>query len=107
MQTSKLSRSNLNNVINQSQSSSLLPEIKVSGTANNAEKSTALEFEMLTMSQMVNEMFKTIDFGNFSGGFGADIWRSFLSRSIAEEIVGQKSIGIAGNIEDMLDAYKK
>lgn len=67
----------------------------------------AREFEVLFMGQIVDQMLKTIDFGSYSGGFGEDMWRSFMANALAEKIVDQSGIGLAGNIEDMLNAYRK
>jgi len=67
----------------------------------------AREFESMFMGQFVDEMMKTVKFSSFSGGFGEDMWRSFMSTAIADQIVNHSRLGLAGNIEGMLDAYKK
>jgi peptidoglycan hydrolase FlgJ len=67
----------------------------------------ARDFEILFMGQVIGQMMQTIDFGTMSGGFGEDMWRSFMANSIAEKIVDKSSIGLASNIEEMLNAYKE
>lgn len=67
----------------------------------------AREFEKLFVSQIVEQMMKTVDFGSMDGGFGEEMWRSFMSNSLADKLVEQQGMGIAGNIEEMLNTYGK
>jgi len=77
------------------------------GPVQNSGPKAAKAFESMFMGQFVDEMMKTVKFGSFSGGFGEDMWRSFMSNAIADQIVDHSDLGIAGNIEGMLNAYKK
>jgi len=88
------------------------PSIKSDPTLRSANKVTdkkkvAHDFESLFMGQVVGELMRTINFGQGSGGFGADMWRSFLANAVAEKIVDRTDLGMVKNIERMLDAYRK
>lgn len=64
------------------------------------------EFEALFVSQFVDEMLKTVEVSQSGEGFGGDMWRSFMSEAIAENLVERGGFGLAGNIDQMLAAYK-
>ena len=65
------------------------------------------EFETVFLSQFVDEMMSTIDYGPASGGQGAEIWRSFMSQALAEKLAESGGLGLGANIEQMLDAYRR
>lgn len=83
-------------------------EINLGGPGKSQDSAAvARDFEVLFMSQVVGQMLQTIDFGKMNGGFGEEMWRSFLANSIAEKIVDKSGIGLARNIEEMLNAYRE
>lgn len=69
-------------------------------------KEAARKFESLFLSQVVEEMIKTVDIGNFGGGDAEEKWRSFLASAVADEIAQQGSTGIAQSIETAINSYK-
>ncbi|WP_375689977.1 hypothetical protein [Pseudooceanicola sp. LIPI14-2-Ac024] len=73
--------------------------------ARDAPASAAREFEAMFLTQMVDEMMKNVDMGDFGGGPGADQFRFFLSEAFAKEISAQGGAGIAQSVEAALRAY--
>lgn len=65
------------------------------------------EFETVFISQFVDQMMKTVDYGPTSGGQGAEMWRSFLSQAMAEQLSERGGLGLSANIEQMLGAYRR
>lgn len=70
-------------------------------------EAVAEQFEKMFVGQFVDEMMKTVKQGSSQSKFGEDMWRSFLSEAIAEQLAGTGKFGLAGNIKEMLDAYRK
>ncbi|MDK3016717.1 rod-binding protein [Pseudodonghicola flavimaris] len=70
------------------------------------EKETAEAFEAVFISQFVDQMMKTVDYGPAAGGQGAEIWRSFLSEAMAEQLAERGGLGLSDNIGRMLAAYR-
>ncbi|GHD99255.1 flagellar rod-binding protein FlgJ [Defluviimonas sp. 20V17] len=68
-------------------------------------KAVAKDFETVFLGQMVDQMMKTVKLGPMDGGHAQEMWRSFLSRAIAEQISRTDSTGIARSVEHMLQAY--
>jgi len=73
--------------------------------AADAPQSAAREFEAMFLTQMVDEMLKQSDMGDFGGGPGAEQWRYFLAEAFGQEIASQGGAGIAQSIEQALRAY--
>lgn len=73
-------------------------------TASDAARA-AQEFEVVFLTQAVDEMMRGTTAGEFGGGHGEDTWRSFLSRAFAEEIARHGGTGIARSIEAGIAAY--
>ena len=71
------------------------------------EARAAYEFEVVFLSQAVEEMMRGTTAGEFGGGHGEETWRSFLARAFAEEIAGHGGTGIARSIEAGIAAYGK
>ncbi len=88
------------------QTSSLTLNYKKAPPQNQAHE-TAKKFESMFLSQVIDEMTKTVDLGSFGGGSAGEKWRSFLSNAIADEIAQQGTTGIAHNIETAINNYKK
>jgi Rod binding domain-containing protein len=65
----------------------------------------AFEFEVVFLSQAVEEMMRATTAGEFGGGHAEQTWRSFLARAFAEEIAGHGGTGIARSIEAGIAAY--
>ncbi len=79
----------------------------IATTRSNATSAAnaAHEFEVVFLSQAVEEMMRGATAGEFGGGHGEEIWRSFLARAFAEEIARYGSVGIARSIEAGIAAY--
>jgi Rod binding domain-containing protein len=71
------------------------------------EAELAKEFEAVFISQFVDEMMKTVDYGPAAGGQGAEMWRSFLSQALADKLSERGGLGLSGNITQMLGAYRR
>ncbi|TMV72714.1 hypothetical protein FGG78_29555, partial [Thioclava sp. BHET1] len=68
---------------------------------------TAKKFESVFLTEMVSDMMKTVQLGPMDGGNAEETWRSFLARSMADQIADSGTTGIAQSIERMLKAYNK
>lgn len=73
--------------------------------APDAAHSAAQEFEAMFLTQMVDEMLKQVDMGEFGGGPGAEQWRYFLAEAFGKEIAAQGGAGIAQGVASALRAY--
>ncbi|MCE8008987.1 rod-binding protein [Aestuariivita sp.] len=71
-----------------------------------AERDAAKAFEVVFLGQMVDEMMKTVDMGATMGNHAAEMWRSVLSQSLAENLAENGGLGIAENVHQMMNAYK-
>lgn len=76
------------------------------GAKPKTEVEAAKSFEAVFLSQMVDEMMKTVDFGSTMGEHSAEMWRSILSQSLADSLMENGGLGIADNIQNKLNAYK-
>ena len=65
------------------------------------------DFEAVFLSQFVDQMMKTVDYGPAAGGQGAEMWRSFLSQALADKLSERGGLGLGANIAQMLDAYRR
>ncbi len=65
----------------------------------------AFEFEVVFLSQAVEEMMRHTSAGDFGGGHGEEAWRSFLARAFAEEIASHGGTGIARSVAAGIAAY--
>lgn len=65
----------------------------------------ARDFEAVFLTQMVDQMMKTVKLGNMDGGHAQDIWRSFLAHAIAKEIADTGTTGIAQSVDGAMKAY--
>ncbi|KGM46960.1 rod-binding protein [Pseudooceanicola atlanticus] len=75
------------------------------GTSPEVQK-TAREFEAVFLTQVVDEMFKTVDLGDMSGGFAEETWRSFMARAFADELAARGSTGISQSVEASMNSYR-
>ena len=88
-------------------SSPLTPALSPAATAALAGKTDAAgsraakakangeDFEAMFLNSMFQQMFAGVGQGPFSGGPGANIWRSFLTDEYSKSIVKAGGIGIA------------
>lgn len=77
------------------------------GTSASQDDKLAREFEAVFLSQFVDQMMKTVDYGPASGGQGAEIWRSFLSQAMAEKLSERGGLGLSVNVAQAMDAYRR
>ena len=63
-------------------------------------------FEAVFLSQVVDEMMKTVDIDATMGAHSAEMWRSVLSQALADGLMDSGGLGIADSIESKLNAYK-
>ena len=76
-------------------------------TAKPKSEAEALKsFEAVFLSQMVDEMMKTIDMQASMGEHSAEMWRSVVAQALADGIMEDGGLGIAQNIQNNMDAYK-
>ncbi len=75
--------------------------------ASQQEVQSAKEFEAVFLSQFVDEMMKTVDMSEAGGGKDTHMWRSFMSEAISKSLVDRGGLGLAGNIQQMMSAYKQ
>nr|WP_274705718.1 rod-binding protein [Salipiger pentaromativorans] len=73
--------------------------------APDAPNSAAREFEAMFLTQMVDEMMKQVDIGDFGGGQAEETWRYFLAEAFGREIAEQGGAGIAASLRGALEAY--
>ena len=70
-------------------------------------KSTAEDFEAMFLNSMFQQMFSGVGLGPFSGGSGANIWRSFLTDEYSKSFVKAGGIGIASEVQRALLAQQE
>ncbi len=74
--------------------------------AKSEEARAAREFEAVFLTQAIDEMLRTVDLGEMSGGHAEETWRSFLSRAIADEIAGSGATRMSESIESAITGYR-
>lgn len=62
-------------------------------------KAAGEDFEAVFLNTMMQQMFAGVGQGPFSGGPGAQIWRSFLTDEYAKSFVKAGGIGIAAQVQ--------
>lgn len=77
------------------------------GRTQSKEREALQEFESLFLAKFVDEMLKTVKFSETEGQFGGEMWRSFMSEAIAENLIKRGGLGITDNIGRMTSAYKQ
>ncbi len=70
------------------------------------DKAVSKDFAAVFLTQVVEQMMKTVKLGPLDGGQGEAIWRSFMARAMADQIAQSGSTGIARSVERMIRAYK-
>jgi Rod binding domain-containing protein len=82
---------------------------KASAVTGRAAKAKAAgeDFEAVFLNSMFQQMFSGIGQGPFSGGNGANIWRSFLTDEYSKSFVKAGGIGIASEVQRALLAQQE
>jgi Rod binding domain-containing protein len=70
-------------------------------------KAAGEDFEAVFLNTMFQQMFNGVGNGPFSGGQGAQVWRSFLTDEYAKSFVKAGGIGIAPQVERALLAQQE
>ena len=70
-------------------------------------KATGQDFEAMFLNSMFQQMFSGVGQGPFSGGHGANIWRSFLTDEYSKSFVKAGGIGIAAQVTRELLAQQE
>ena len=65
-------------------------------------KAAGEDFEAVFLNSMFQQMFSGVGQGPFSGGNGANIWRSFLTDEYSKSFVKAGGIGIAAQVQRAL-----
>lgn len=74
-------------------------------TPTRKEKDVAEKFSAVFLTEMVDQMMKTVKLGPLDGGQGEETWRYFLARSMADQIAKTGNFGLTQSVERMLSAY--
>ncbi len=70
-------------------------------------KATGENFEAMFLNSMFQQMFSGVGEGPFSGGHGANIWRSFLTDEYSKSFVKAGGIGITAEVQRALLAQQE
>ena len=70
-------------------------------------KAAGEDFEAVFLNSMFQQMFSGVGNGPFSGGNGANIWRSFLTDEYSKSFVKAGGIGIASEVQRALLAQQE
>jgi len=70
-------------------------------------RGAAEDFEQVFLNTMFQQMFTHVGDGPFSGGQGAQVWRSFLTDEYAKTFVKAGGVGIANEVQRMLLAQQE
>ena len=70
-------------------------------------KAAGEDFEAVFLNSMFQQMFSGVGQGPFSGGNGANIWRSFLTDEYSKSFVKAGGIGIAPQVTRELLAQQE
>ncbi|EAQ01980.1 hypothetical protein OB2597_20186 [Pseudooceanicola batsensis HTCC2597] len=76
------------------------------GGAPDPAQSAGRDFESVFLTQVMEEMLKTVEVGSMAGGFAEETWRSFLARAYADELAARGTTGIAQSVEQSIGAYR-
>ena len=82
-----------------------IPDAAASRALN--AKAAGEDFEAMFLNSMFQQMFSGVGNGPFSGGHGANIWRSFLTDEYSKSFVKAGGIGIAGEVQRALLAQQE
>jgi Rod binding domain-containing protein len=82
------------------------PSAALTGKAAKA-KAAGEDFEAQFLNSMFQQMFSGVGQGPFSGGPGAQVWRSFLTDEYSKSFVKAGGIGIAAQVQRELLAHQE
>ena len=85
----------------------LASKANAAGSRAAKAKSTGEDFEAMFLNSMFQQMFSGVGQGPFSGGNGANIWRSFLTDEYSKSFVKAGGIGIASEVQRALLAQQE
>ena len=80
---------------------------KLAAMAQTKAKTVAKDFEAMFLNSMFQQMFSGVGNGPFSGGNGANIWRSFLTDEYSKSFVKAGGVGIAPIVQRELLAQQE
>ena len=80
---------------------------KTDAAGSRAAKATGQDFEAMFLNSMFQQMFSGVGQGPFSGGQGANIWRSFLTDEYSKSFVKAGGVGIAAQVTRELLAHQE
>ena len=81
-------------------------QLRANDLAKQEDARVAQEFEAVFLTQAVDEMLKTVKIGSLGGGLADETWRSFLAKSIADEISQTGITSISGGVTKAIGAYR-
>ena len=82
--------------------------LRTKGAMDQAQSAeTANDFEAIFLTQFVDQIMKTAGDTAFGGEDQAEMWRSFMSEAVAKHLVEQGGLGLAGSVEQMMNAYAR
>jgi flagellar protein FlgJ len=70
-------------------------------------KATGEDFEAVFLNSMFQQMFAGVGQGPFSGGSGANIWRSFLTDEYSRSFAKAGGVGIGAQVQRELLAQQE
>jgi Rod binding domain-containing protein len=70
-------------------------------------RGAAEDFEAVFINTMFQQMFSGVGQGPFSGGPGANVWRSFLTDEYAKSFTKAGGLGIADHVQKTLLATQE
>ena len=74
---------------------------------NNKDEVLGKKFEAVFLTQFVDQMMKTVDPSAFGGDKQAEMWRSFMSEALAEQLAENGGFGFSANVTDAISAYQR
>ena len=80
---------------------------KLTPTKEAKARSTAQDFEAMFLHSMFQQMFANVGQGPFSGGPGANVWRSFLTDEYSKSFAKSGGIGLAAQVQRELLARQE
>jgi Rod binding domain-containing protein len=75
--------------------------------ATNKDEALGKKFEAVFLTQFVDQMMKTVDPSAFGGEKQAEMWRSFMSEALAEQLAENGGFGFSANVTDAISAYQR
>ena len=75
------------------------PLTGASGKTKDQIAKTAKDFEASFASVMLGQMFEGVSAGQFGGGQGEDMFKSFMMDAMAKQMTKGKGLGIAGPVQ--------